>query len=55
MGVKMKLKMKIKVKYKAFMYVYKPQVDPVKTPAQIIKPVFASKAHLMPAHALIRA
>jgi len=51
----MKIKMKLKVKYKAFMYIYTPQVDELKTPSKIIKPVFAKNPQLIPACVPVRA
>ena len=51
----MKIKMKIKIKYKAFIYIYKPELDTVKTPAKIYKPVFAKTPQLIPARAAVQA
>jgi len=51
----MKLKMKIKVKYMAFIYVYKPQLDMINTPAKIIKPIFPNTPQLLPALAAVKA
>ena len=51
----MKLKMKLKVKYKAFVYVYQPELDAVKTPTQIIKPVFSKKPQFLPAYTATQA
>jgi hypothetical protein len=51
----MKIKMKIKIKYKAFMYIYAPQLDEVKTPSKIIKPVFAKNPQLLAACVSVRA
>jgi len=47
--------MKIKVKYKAFLYIYKPELDAVKTPAKIIRPVFSKNPPLIPAHIAVQA
>lgn len=51
----MKLKMKIKIKYKAFMFIYKPEMDTVKTPANIIKPVFNKNPQPLALHVAARA